>query len=65
MNDDHECPECYNCDGNTHIGTLGFTEHYRCRDCGWDWHERNLGAVQAAYEDACDSKRKERTEEPK
>lgn len=31
----HVCPECLG-EGRL-LGTLGSTDHYRCRDCGWEW----------------------------
>lgn len=31
---------CICCNGPMRlIGTLGDTDHYRCRNCGWDYHE--------------------------
>lgn len=34
-------PFCPMCDGHgIFMGTLGSLDHYRCRDCGWDWSEQ-------------------------
>ncbi len=35
---EHTCPGCFSpC--YIHLGTLGRTEHFRCRDCGAEWAE--------------------------
>jgi hypothetical protein len=33
--DDSNCPQCGG--QPTELGGLGNRNHYRCRDCGWDW----------------------------
>ncbi len=60
---DAECPECANDVHNEHLGTLGYRDYFRCRDCGWDWSTLNKARREAVYEDSCDQKRKYRTEE--
>ena len=35
-------PQCPQCGGEgTLLGALGHTRHYRCRQCGWDFHSDN------------------------
>ena len=35
---DVDPPECPQCSGpGVFLGTLGSTDHYRCRNCGWEF----------------------------
>jgi hypothetical protein len=57
------CPCCKSAPLATHIGTLGYREHFQCRDCGYEWSWLNRAKAQASYEDACDCIRAQQKEE--
>jgi tRNA(Ile2) C34 agmatinyltransferase TiaS len=46
-------PDCPLCGGRgTFLGSLGRTEHFRCRDCGWDFSEQEAATAAAQDDDA-------------
>jgi transposase-like protein len=41
------CPSCFGQGVTT--GILGDTVHYRCRDCGGDWHKYRMRPAARAH----------------
>ena len=43
------CPVCPG--EGQELGSLGKTTHYRCRDCGWTFHDSDIQTVERFADD--------------